>query len=86
MLNSNEVYLIEMPLLPKKPLPSLHRTTKLRITAVSYRLTTAHYWQITGMYVYDFHYKNVNSYQRFTDKAGLFPQNTASNEKLLACR
>ena len=50
---------LKMQLVLQNPLPALHRTTGLEISTGNYRLTTAHYRQITG--IYDFHYKGCLS-------------------------
>ena len=62
---------LEMQLFPQNPLPALHRTTELQIITGNYRLTTAHYRQITGIFMV-FTIRDVYRYRRFTDQAGLF--------------
>ena len=51
----------------------------------NYRLTTAHYRQITGTYM-AFNIKDVYRYRRFADKVGIFATDYGGNEKLPACR
>ena len=48
-----------------------HRTTRSQRIAGNYRLTMAHYRQITGIYM-AFTMKVVYRYRLFTDKASLF--------------
>ena len=61
-----------MQLSLQNPLPGPHHTTTgLQIIIDNYRLTTAHYRQITGIYMV-FTIKDVYRYRQFTDKAGLF--------------
>ena len=61
---------LEMQLFPQNPLPAPHRTTGLQIITGNYRLTTARYRQITGIYmVFTI---NVYRYRRFTNKVGVF--------------
>ena len=61
----------EMQLFPQNPLPAPHRPTGLQIITGNYRLTTAHYRQITGIYM-TFTIKDIYRYRRFTDNARLF--------------
>ena len=51
------------------PIP--HRTTRMQIITGDYRLTSAHYRHITGIYM-AFTIKNVYCYRRFTDNVSLF--------------
>ena len=62
---------VEIQLFHQNPLPASHHTTGLQIITGNYQLTTAHYHQITSIYV-AFTIKNAYCYWRFTDKAGLF--------------
>ena len=64
-------YTVEIQLFPQNPLPAPHGTTRLQIFTGSYWLTTAHYRQITGIYM-AFNIKDAYGYRQFTDKAGLF--------------
>ena len=62
---------LEMQLFLQNALPAPHHTTGLQIITANYRLATAHYQQITGIYMV-FTIKDVYRYRQFTDKAGLF--------------
>ena len=61
---------VEMQLFPRNPLPAPHRATGLQMITGNYRLTTAHYRQISGIHLALT--INVYHYRQFTDKAALF--------------
>ena len=65
---------VEMQLFPKNPLPAPHRTTSLQIITGHYRLTIAHYRQITSICT-AFTIRDVYRYRQFTGKIGLFTAN-----------
>ena len=62
---------LETHLFPRNSLPAPHCTTRMRIITGNYRPASTHYRQITGIYM-GFTIKDVQLYQRFTDKVGLF--------------
>ena len=75
---------LEMQLFAQTPLPAPHRTTRLQIITGNYRLTTAHYRQITGIHM-TFTINNVTLTGDLPTRLVFLPQITASNEKLPAC-
>ena len=56
---------------PQSPLPAPHCTSRLQIITGNYRVTMAHYRQITSIHL-AFTVYDAYRYRRFTDKAGLF--------------